>query len=340
MLISAKEYLNVVENIKAQIVNAQRRVLWGVNRELIVLYWNIGKTINANKTWGSKFIENLARDIKSAFPELRGFSFRNLKYMSQFANTHNDAQIGQEPPAQLTWTHNIILLDRIKSRDEMLWYAEQSIENGWSSNILDLQIDRNLYKRQVGAAKTTNFKNKLPPTQSDMAQQAMKDPYVFDFIQAREGMVERELEDGLVKHITNFLLELGSGFSFVGRQYHLEVGDKDFYIDLLFYNFKLRCFIVIDLKMREFVPEYAGKLNFYVSAVDDILKHPTDNPTIGILLCKKKNKIIAEYALRDINKPISINEFKLLDKLPKEYENILPSAKDIESRLKLSKLTD
>ena len=335
MLLSTKEYLKVVENIKTQIATTQQRVLWGVNRELILLYWNVGKTINVHKTWGSKFIENLARDIKSAFPEVRGFSFRNLKYMSQFASIYNDVEIGQQAVAQLTWRHNIILMNSVKAKDEYTWYAEQALENGWSSNILDVQIDGELYKRQAVAEKTTNFKERLPAPQSDLAQQTIKDPYLFDFVQIRKGMVERDVETALVGHITNFLLELGSGFSFVGRQYHLEIDNEDFYIDLLFYHLKLNCFVVIDLKMKEFIPEYAGKLNFYVSAVDDLLKRPTDNPTIGILLCKKKKKFIAEYALRDIHKPISVNEFKLLAKLPKEYANILPTAKDIESRLQL-----
>jgi predicted nuclease of restriction endonuclease-like (RecB) superfamily len=327
-------YFAVVNDIKVQIAASQQRTLWGANRELITLYWNIGNVINANKTWGSKFIENLALDIKLTFPKLHGFSFRNLKYMAQFARIYSDLEIGREPPAQLTWTHNTILMDRIKDRQEMLWYAKQTIENGWSSNILDLQIDGDLYTRQVLADKTTNFKDRLPPLQSDLAQQVLKDPYVFDFIENHQGMVERDVESELVKHISNFLLELGSGFSYVGQQYHLEIGGKDFYIDLLFYNLKLRSYVVVELKMKEFEPEYAGKLNFYVSAVDNMLKQSCDNPTIGILLCKKKNKIIAEYALQNITSPISVNEFKLFDKLPKEYEEILPTAQDIESRIK------
>ena len=339
MLLNTREYLNVVEKIKTQIATVQQRVLWGVNRELIILYWNVGKTINENKTWGSKFIENLAHDIHAAFPGLRGFSLRNLKYMSQFAHMFTEKSIGQQPVAQLTWRHNIILMNGVKAKSEYIWYAKQTIENGWSSNILDMQIDRELYKRQAIANKTTNFKERLPAPQSDLAQQTLKDPYIFDFIQARKGMVERDVETGLVGHITNFLLELGSGFSYVGRQYHLEIDNEDFYIDLLFYHLRLNCFVVIDLKMREFVPEYAGKLNFYVSAVDDLLKRPTDNPTIGILLCQKKKKLIAEYALRNITTPISVNEFRLLTKLPKAYATMLPTAKDIESRLRLPSTT-
>ena len=224
-------------------------------------------------------------------------------------------------------------MERLGDEEQRLWYAAQALENGWSSNILDMQIDRGLYARQAIAEKTTNFSERLPAPQSDLAQQMLKDPYIFDFVEYREGMVEREVEGALVKSMTQFLLELGNGFSFVGQQYHLEVGGEDFYIDLLFYNLKLRCFVVMELKMREFIPEYAGKLNFYVSAIDAQLKQPGDNPTIGILLCKRKNKIIAEYALHNITSPISVNEFKLFDTLPKEYENILPTVEDIASRL-------
>ena len=259
--------------------------------------------------------------------------------MAKFARIYNDPVIVQQVLHNLHWRHNIALMDKLDDEKQRIWYAEQALENGWSSAILEIQIESNLYRRQAIADKTTNFKVKLPAPQSDMAQQAMKDPYIFDFIENRKGMVERDLENELVSHIAKFLLELGSGFAFVGRQYHLEIGTQDFYIDLLFYNLKLRCYVVIELKMTEFKPEYAGKLNFYVTAVDDMLKQETDNPTIGILLCKDKNKVIAEYALRYIESPISVNEFKLFNKLPKEYRNILPSAKDIENRLNLDVLT-
>jgi len=241
----------------------------------------------------------------------------------------------QQVAAKLSWRHHQTLLNRVKNCAEMSWYAEQALENGWSSNILDMQIDRGLYARQVTVGKTTNFTTRLPAPQSELAQQMLKDPYIFDIAECRDDMVERDVENALVKSIMKFLLEPGNGFSFVGQQYHLEVGGEDFYIDLLFYHLKLRCFVVMELKMREFVPEYSGKLNFYVSAVDGQLRQPGDNPTIGILLCKRKNKIIAEYALNNITSPISVNEFKLFDTLPKEYEDILPTAEDIESRLKL-----
>jgi len=337
MLINTKDYVAVVEKIKEQITLARQRTLLHANVELIRLYWGIGKIINERKAWGSKFIETLAFDLKISFPTVRGLSFRNLKYMSQFAKIFNVLEIGQQPVAQLPWRHNIILMSRIKNGNERDWYIAQTIENGWSSNILDMQIDRQLYKRQAISEKTTNFAERLPAPQSDLAQQTMKDPYIFDMIHFRAGMMERDIEGELVKNITDLLLELGSGFSFVGRQYHLEVDGEDFYIDLLFYNLKLSCFVVIELKVEDFKPEFAGKLNFYVSAVDDLLKRPSDNPTIGILLCRKKRKMIAEYALRNMESPISVNEFKLVDKLPKKYEKILPTAADIESRVKLLK---
>ncbi|MDR1997610.1 MAG: PDDEXK nuclease domain-containing protein [Candidatus Margulisbacteria bacterium] len=335
MLLNTKEYLSIVDSIKTQIASARQRAILNANQELLMLYWNIGKIINKNTAYGNKFIANLARDIKADNPHLRGFSERNLYYMAKFARFYQDIEILQQVAAKLSWRHHQTLLNRIKDYAEMIWYAKQNIENGWSSNVLDMQIDRELYKRQVLADKTTNFKGRLPAPQSELAQQTLKDPYIFDFVEYQDGMIERNVEDALVKHITKFLLELGSGFSFVGQQYHLEIAEKDFYIDLLFYNLKLRCYVVIELKQTDFKPEYAGKLNFYASAVDDVLKQPTENPTIGILLCRKKNKVIAEYALRNINSPISVNEFKLLDKLPKEYENILPTVKDIEKRLKL-----
>ena len=339
-LANTKEYLAVVEDIKGQIALAQQRIIQNANRELVVLYWNVGRIINERKTWGDGFIVNLARDIRGSFPTLRGFSERNLRYMIKFASICMESEILQQVLQNLPWRHNIMLMERLNDKGQRLWYAEQALENGWSSNILDMQIDRGLYARQVTAGKTTNFTTRLPAPQGELAQQMLKDPYIFDIVEYRNDMVERDVENALVKSITKFLLELGNGFSFVGQQYHVEVGGEDFYIDLLFYHLKLRCFVVMELKMREFVPEYAGKLNFYVSAVDGHLRQPGDNPTIGILLCKRKNKIIAEYALNNITSPISVNEFKLLDVLPKEYEDILPTAEDIASRLKLPVTSD
>jgi predicted nuclease of restriction endonuclease-like (RecB) superfamily len=333
MLINNNDYIFVVNDIKTRIREAQRRVILTANSELFMLYWNIGRVINDNSEWGNKFIENLARDIKLDFPDVKGYSVRNLKYMAKFAKTFPDFEIVQLLTAQLTWTHSNVLLDKVKDYGIYLWYAERTGEAGWTVDTLKEQIENGLYERQMLTKKASNFQQRLMPPQSDLAEQTMKDPYMFDFIQYREGMIEREIESELVKNITKLLLELGTGFAFLGNQYHIEVENEDFYIDLLFYNLKLRCYVVIELKTGDFRPEYAGKLNFYVSAVDDLIKTKQDNPTIGLLLCKNKRGMIAEYSLRDIEKPIGVSEYKLFKNLPKEYENILPSAEDIEKRI-------
>ena len=333
MLINNNEYLSVVNDIKTRIRTAQRRILLTANGELFTLYWNIGKVISENSSWGNKFVENLARDIKLDFPEAKGYSVRNLKYMAKFYKTFPDFEIVQLLTAQLTWTHSNALLDKVKDRDIFLWYAERNGEAGWSVEALKEQIENKLYERQALTQKTSNFQQRLLPPQSELAEQTMKDPYMFDFIPYREGMIEREIESELVKNITKLLLELGTGFAFVGNQYHIEVEREDFYIDLLFYHLKLRCYVVIELKTGDFKPEYAGKLNFYISAVDDLMKTEKDNPTIGLLLCKNKRGMIAEYSLRDIEKPIGVSEYKLFKSLPKEYESMLPSAEDIEKRI-------
>ncbi len=292
MLINNNEYLSVADAVKTHIRAAQRRVLVTANSELFTLYWNIGKVINENSVWGNKFIENLARDIKLDFPDVKGYSIRNLKYMAKFAKTFSEFEIVQSLTAQLTWTHSNALLDKVKDREIFLWYAARNAEAGWSVDTLKEQIENGLYERQTLTKKASNFKQRLMPPQSELAEQMIKDPYMFDFIQYREGMIEREIESELVKNITKLLLELGTGFAFLGNQYHIEVESEDFYIDLLFYNLKLRCYVIIELKTGDFKPEYAGKLNFYISAVDDLLKTEHDNPTIGLLLCKNKRGMI------------------------------------------------
>ena len=288
MLMNSNEYLNIVESIKQEIRTAQYRATVSVNRELLVLYHSIGEVINEHKTWGSKFVENLAADIKISFPDATGYSVRNLKYMAKFALRFPDKEIVQAALAQITWYHHITLMDKVKNADEHIWYAEQAAKNGWSRNVLVHQIESGLYQRQVLAEKVSNFENRLPSPQSELAEQTMKDPYIFDFIPFKADMVERDIEQALVKDVTKLLLELGTGFAFLGNQYHLNVGGDDFYIDLLFYNLNLRCYVVIELKTGEFKPEYAGQLNFYLSAVDGILKKEQDNPSIGLLLCKEQ----------------------------------------------------
>ncbi len=333
MLINSKDYLTVVDTIKNNIRVARYKAVLSANRELIMLYWNIGNVINENNTWGSKFIDNLARDIKLDFPDMTGFSVRNLKYMAKFADTYKAMEFVQQVVAQIPWGQNIVVLDKISDENKREWYLRQTIENGWSRNVLVHQIESDLYARQVRSNKITNFENKLDSPQNELAIQTLKDPYIFDFISIKADMIERDIENELVKNVTKLLLELGKGFAFLGNQYHLEVGGEDFYLDLLFYNLNLRCYVVIELKTGEFKPEYAGKLNFYLSAVDGILKKDGDNPSIGLLLCKSKNDIIAEYTLKDMSKPIGVSEYKVTRQLPKELEESLPTAEDIQKRI-------
>ncbi len=267
---------------------------------------------------------------------MKGFSTRNLKYMRKFAEEYLDVEFVQEPLAQLTWYHNITLLEKIESHEIRLFYVKKAIEHGWSRNIMVIQIELGLHKRQGKAI--TNFKEKLPSSQSDLAHYTLKDPYIFDFLSIGKDAHEREVEKGLVGHMEKFLLELGEGFAFVGRQFHLDVGDEDFYIDLLFYHLKLRCFIVIELKDNKFKPEYAGKMNFYLSAVDNLLKHSTDQPSIGLILCKSKNNVLAEYTLRDMTKPIGLAEYRITENLPENIKTALPTIEELEAEL--SKISD
>jgi len=255
--------------------------------------------------------------------------------MRLFYETYQSVIIVQEALAQLPWYHNIALLEKLSKNNERLWYAQQTIENGWSRGMLVIQIEGDLYHRKASKTKITNFKQTLPAPQSDLAEQIIKDPYKLDFLTVYGKAKEKDIENELVKHLTKFLLELGAGFAFIGQQYHLEIGDEDYYIDLLFYHLKLRCYVVLELKAVKFKPEYAGKLNFYLTAVDDILRHETDNPTIGILLCKSKNKVIAEYALKDISKPMGISEYKITQSIPRNLETSLPSIEDMERVLKV-----
>ncbi|ADL53520.1 PDDEXK nuclease domain-containing protein [Clostridium cellulovorans] len=329
-------YINLIKEIKEQIRSSQQKAILSVNKELLILYWNIGRVIleaQERQGWGAKIIDNIAKEIKNEFPELKGFSLRNLKYMRKFAEEYNDFQFVQEVLAQITWYHNITLLDKVKDKDKRIWYVRKNIENGWSRNTLVHQIESNLYDRQNNEIKTANFIDKLEAPNNKLALDTLKDPYIFDFITMTEDMNERDIENQLVKKVTKLLLELGSGFAFIGNQYKLEVGGDDYYLDLLFYNLRLRCYVVIELKTGKFKPEYAGKLNFYLSAVDDILKTEIDNPSIGIILCKEKNRLVAEYSLKDMTKPIGVSEYKLLEKIPEELKGTLPSIEEIEGTL-------
>ena len=334
LLIDDSEYLKTIQAIKQDIKAAQYKAVLSVNSTLILLYYHIGQVINEYKSWGNKFVDNLSRDIKLEIPAAKGYSIRNLKYMAKLASVFPDSVIVQEVLAQLPWYQNITLLDKIKDRDIHIWYARKAIENAWSRNVLVHQIESKLYERQVLADKVSNFDHRLPAPQSELAQQTMKDPYIFDFITFKEDMIERDIEEALVKNVTRLLLELGKGFAFLGNQYHLNVGGDDFYIDLLFYNLNLRCYVVIELKTGAFKPEYAGQLNFYLSAVDGMLKKEVDNPSIGLLLCKSKNDLVAEYSLKDMSKPIGVSEYRVTSDLPEELKEQLPSIEDIQSRMK------
>ncbi len=360
------DYPFLLNDIKERIRAAQIKANLSANRELIQLYWEIGWLIAARQQkegWGAGVIPRLARDLKNELPDIKGFSERNIKRMTTFCreyprlfsimpqavaqlkNREKETDLkGPQPVAQLPdagyknlqqlvaklpWGHNILLIQKIKGLEERLWYMRQTIENGWSRNILELQIKNSAYARASKAI--TNFKQTLPPPQSDLARQTLKDPYIFNFLSLDTEFRERELEAGLLHHLEKFLLELGAGFAFVGRQYHLDIGNDDFYIDLLFYHLKLRCYVVIELKRGKFLPEYAGKMNFYLNAVDDLLRHSDDKPSIGLILCQEKNRVVAEYALREMNKPIGISQYELTRALPQELKSSLPAIEEIEA---------
>jgi predicted nuclease of restriction endonuclease-like (RecB) superfamily len=327
-------YADLLHSLKDRIREAQVRASLSVNRELVLLYWQIGRDIlerQETQGWGAKVIDRLAVDLRREFPEMKGFSSRNLKYMRAIAEAWTDARFVQQAAAQIPWFHNCVIIDKLSDAVEREWYIRQTIQNGWSRDVLVHQIESKLYRRQGKAI--TNFNRTLPQPQSDLAHQVLKDPYTFDFLSLDREARERDFERGLIEHLRAFLLELGVGFAFVGSQVHLEVGNQDFYLDLLFYHLRLRCFVVIDLKMSEFKPEYAGKMNFYLSAVDDLLRHNDDQPSIGIILCKAKNKVIVEYALRDTRKPIGVSGYKLIESLPKRLQGKLPTIEALEAEL-------
>jgi len=332
--IDNNSYKEIFDTIKLEILKSQYNAMQLVNRELIFMYWHIGKIILENSEWGNKFIDNLSIDLKLEFPNIKGFSIRNLKNMKKFAEEYSDFEFVQLVTAQITWTHNVLLLDKIKDIEIRKWYINETVINGWSVNVLEMQINSKLYERQAISEKVSNFKNTLPDVQSDLALQTMKDPYIFDFISLKGKVKELEIENAMINKIKDVLIELGNGFAFVGNQYKLTVSSKDYFIDLLFYHLKLKCYIVVELKSREFEPTDAGQLNFYLSAIDDLIKDKNDNASIGLLLCKTKDKFTAEYALKDINKPIGVSEYKLLEDIPEYLQSQLPKAEDIELHIK------
>jgi predicted nuclease of restriction endonuclease-like (RecB) superfamily len=327
-------YSELLDGLKQRIRTAQVRAALAVNQELILLYWQIGREIlerQQQESWGSKVIQRLAKDLKREFPDIKGFSPRNLKYMRTFAESWPDEQIVQRSVAQLPWRHNIALLEKLKDRDERQWYAQMALEMGWSRDILVMQIETKLLQRQGEAV--TNFERTLPPDQSDLSRQLLKDPYNFEFLKLEKASQERDIERALVDRIRDFLLELGVGFAFVGSQYRLELEGDEFFLDLLFYHTKLHRYVVIDLKATEFRPEYAGKMNFYVKTVNYLLADERDDPTIGIILCRSKKRTMVEFALDLMDNPIGVSTYKLRDNLPPALQGSLPTAEQLEIEL-------
>ena len=326
------DYTAWLAELKTRIHSAQQRASLAVNRELVLLYWQIGRDIldrQGREGWGTRVIERLAQDLRSAFPDMKGFSPRNLKYMRSFAEAWPDAEFVQQAAAQLPWFHLCTLIDKLKTPEERNWYLAKTIKHNWSRSMLVMQIETGLLARQGQAL--TNFPVSLPEPQSDLARESLKDPYRFDFLGLTEEAQEREIEHALVKHVTEFLLELGAGFAYVGRQVLLNVGGDEFFIDLLFYHLRLRCFVVIELKAGSFKPEHLGQLGFYLTAIDRDMKGEHDNPTIGLLLCK--TKVVAEYALGDKTQPMGIAEYRLVESLPAALQTNLPSIEEIERAL-------
>ncbi|WP_081452470.1 PDDEXK nuclease domain-containing protein [Verrucomicrobium spinosum] len=329
-------YGTALQELKLRIGKERVRAVLAANAAMVLLYWDVGRVILERQSaegWGAKVIDRLSSDLREAFPDMKGLSPRNLKYMRAFAEAWPDKAIVQGPLAQITWYHNIALLEKLDQPQVRLWYAEKIRECGWSHNVLILQIQGQAHERT--GKLTNNFELTLPPAQSDLAVQIFKDPYLFDFLGTADPRTEREMEVALVDHIQKFLLELGAGFAFVGRQVHLEIGNEDFYIDLLFYHLRLRCFVVVELKSVAFDAAFVGQLNLYLSAVDDLLRHTDDKPTIGLLLCRSRNKLVVEYALRDLKKPVGVAEWqtRLTQSLPKDLKGSLPSIAEIEAEL-------
>jgi predicted nuclease of restriction endonuclease-like (RecB) superfamily len=337
-LISNKEYKAWIADIKTRVRSAQIKAAVKVNIELLMLYWKLGAEIiekQKKAKWGAGLIDQLSKDLSTEFPDMKGFSRSNLKYMKQWVEFYSKVKaIGQQLVGQITqipWGHNIAIISKCKTVKEALYYVQNTSVHNWSRSVLVHQIENGLYKRKGKA--TTNFPTTLPKPQSDLAHQTLKDPYIFDFMTIADDYNERDLENKLIEHLTNFLMELGAGFAFIGRQVSVQVGEREFQIDLLFYHTRLHCYIIVELKTGDFEPEYVGKLNFYIKAIDSQLRKEGDYPTIGLLLCKSRDKLVAEYALSDIQKPIGVSEYKLTHSLPNKLKLSLPTIKEIEQEL-------
>ncbi len=334
-LIKNDDYKAFIQDIKQRVQSAQIKAAVSVNQELLRLYWDLAERIVAKQresAWGEGFLMQMSRDLQAEFPGMKGFSKRNLELMRQWYQFWSAEPVfAQQLVAQIPWGHNLVIISKIKNAEEALFYIQKNLQNNWSRAVLTHQIESALYQRAGKAI--TNFQAALPAPHSDLARQTLKDPYCFDFLMLREKHDEQELENALIEHITRFLLELGAGFSYLGRQYRLEVAGDEFFMDLLFYHVRLHAYVVIELKTVKFKPEFVGKLNFYISAADSVLKTEHDNPTIGILICKSKNDTVVEYALRDIHKPIGVSEYIITKHLPDELKSSLPSIEEIEAEL-------
>jgi len=337
--IITEEYAEFISKLKADIGRTQIKAALAVNRELVLLYWRIGNGILAKQKelrWGAKVVEQISLDLRLEFPAMKGFSRTNLLYMRSFAENHPDYEFVQQVAGQIPWFHNCVILDKVKDPIEREFYITKTIENGWSRNVLEIQIETGLYLRQGKAI--TNFELTLPKPQSDLAQQLLKSPYNFDFLGLTDEAHERDIEQAMMRHVREYLLELGVGFAFVGSQYRLEVGGEEFFIDQLFYHLKLRCYFVLELKAGKFKPEYLGKLNFYLSAIDDLLREDGDNLSVGLILCRAENRTVAEYALRDLAKPIGISNYELTKILPENLRGNLPTIEEIGAELRTVKI--
>jgi predicted nuclease of restriction endonuclease-like (RecB) superfamily len=332
-----KEYKAFLNDLKGKIHSIRLKASLAVNHAVIELYWYIGvQIIEKQKTtnWGDKLLEELSSDLRHSFPETRGFSPTSLKRMRMLATCYSKLEFGSQPVTQLPWGHIQLLLFKIKDEKVRDWYAVQCLENGWSRPTLEKYIKNDLYTAQgCGTNKATNFLARLPAPQSSLAQDMIKNPYNFDFLGLHDEAYEREIEHASIQHIAKFMLELGKGFAFVGSQVPITINDEEFFVDMLFYNLRLRCFTIIEIKTTKFKPEHAGQLNFYLSAIDDLMKHPTDNPSIGILLCKSRDKLVAEYALKSIEKPIGVSEYQLTRAIPENLKASLPTIEEIETEL-------
>jgi len=327
-------YNELLSELKERIRTARVKAALAVNRELVLLYWSIGRDILERQEhlgWGAKVIDQLGADLRREFPEATGFSSRNLLFMRGFAAAWQDEEIVKQVVSLLPWGHNIRLVQKVKDHDQRLWYARKVLENGWSRNVLVMHIERGLFEAQ-GSAKS-NFADTLPAPQSDLARESLKDPYKLDFLGLTDDAAERAIEQSLVTHIRDFLLELGQGFAFVGNQVPVQVGSEEYRLDLLFFHLKLRCFVVVELKAGKFLPEHMGKLNFYLSAVDDLLRHPDDQPSIGLILCKDQEDTVVEYALRGTTQPMAVSQYELTRALPEQLQSQLPSVEELEAEL-------